>query len=490
MIKLKKNYLTVILGLFVSIVAGCLPEDKVDWSDDGLVGVAKIADKLYLIDGKDNTAKIIDAGELQVGPFISADGKMIAYAKNEYFKNADKLSELLPEDRVSVIRQYVRGVHDLIVREGSFNKDKIEKEELFPRMQSGQFAGLVYSLIALQADQALLEVLKPDELKLVEEVKKQGFKLCHLYVVKLNGLETGEKRVAHISCFSMVSPRISPDGKSIAYLMLDDFRDDDKTTYNLYGATLDGRMGAAQVAADVAVGYSWSGDGRKLAFIVNESPGQKREDFMWGSLAERVIVDEQGQLQASPAADRQQYNSMATHYGEGPKAELAGVIFYPGTGVSYHPSGRIFFSSTPMQLPASKLHEEKMSVFCYDPLLKTVTDVLPRGISAPLSMSVFNFEISPNGEKLLLPLQQQRFMIYTLGQGQAISPLDEPNAFGEKEVFKMVPAWKGNNQISCLVKKDCPFLKGVSADFMKDQAVAIIDSRGQFIDVLKLKPAE
>ncbi|MCK5114789.1 MAG: PD40 domain-containing protein, partial [Phycisphaerae bacterium] len=451
--------------------------------------VAKIDEELVLIDGSNNTIiKLIDEGELQIGPSISADGKMIAYAKNEFFKNPDQLAELIPEDQLTVIQQYVRDIHDLIITEGGINKDKIEKGTLFPRMQSKQFASLVYSLIALQAEKPLLDLLKPDELKLAQEVKKQGFKLCHLYVTTLDGLDVQNKQTIHISCFSMISPKISPDQKNIAYLIQNDFLKDNDT-YNLHVATLDSKIKAAQVAANVAFGaYDWSPNGRSLAFIENESPG-KNDDFMLGTLTEREIIDENGQLDVKPDQDRQKYNSIATHYCQGEDTELAGMIFYPWLSASYHPSGRIFFSSAPIKLPATELQlAEEMSIFCYDPLLKTVTDVLPKDISAQLSTSVVGFEISPDGKKLLLPLQKQRFLIYTLGKTDSIDPLTEADAFGEKDVFKMAPAFKGNNQIACLVEKDCHLLKDLPPDSLKDKEIAIIDHQGKFVDLLKLQP--
>ncbi|MCD6392837.1 MAG: PD40 domain-containing protein [Planctomycetes bacterium] len=487
MIKLKQKILMVLPVLLISIFAGCLPEDKIDFSDDGSVGVAKISDKLYLIDGKDNDTKLIDEGDLQIGPSISADGKMIAYAKNEFFKNPDKLAELLPDDRTSVIKQYVRDIHDLIITDGGINKDKIEKGTLFPRMQSGQFAFLVYSIIALQADQTLLDLFKPDELKLANEVKKKGFKLCHLYITTLDGLNIQNKQTIHISCFSMISPKISPDAKSVAYLIQNDFQNNKNTTYNLHVATLDGKIKAAQVAMDIAFGgYNWSPNGKKLAYIEKESAGSK-EDFTFGTLTERNLMNDSGQLNTTPAKDRQKYNSIATHYCQGNSSELAGVIFYLWTSVHYHPSGRIFFSSTPIQLPAGELQRKKVvSIFCYDPLLKTVTDVLPQDISAQLGMSVVSFEISPDGKKLLLPLQEHQFLIYTLGQTDSLSPLTEADAFGgEGDVLKMAPTFKGNHQITCLVQKNCHLLKDLPPDSLKDQEIAIIDNQGKFIDLLK-----
>ncbi|MBN2375792.1 MAG: PD40 domain-containing protein [Sedimentisphaerales bacterium] len=489
MIKLKQKILLVLSALLLTTLAGCLPEDKADFSDDGSVGVAKISNNLYLIDGQNNTAKIIDQGELQIGPSITADGKMIAYAKNEFFKNPDQLDKLLPEDQLSVIKQYIRDISALIIADGGVNKDKIEKGTLFPRMQSGQFAGLVFSLIALQADQALLDLLKPDELKLAQAVKEQGFKLCHLYVTTLDGLNIQNKQTIYISCFSMISPKISPDGKSIAYLIQDDFRDDDNITYNLHVATLDGKIKAAQVAPHTAFGgYAWSPDSTKLAFIKNESPGQK-DDFMLGTLSERQISDKNGQLDVKLAQDRQNYNSIATHYCQGKDTELAGMVFYPWLSATYHPSGRIFFSTTPITLPAGELQRpENMSVFCYDPLLKTVTDVLPQDISAQLSTSVINFEISPDGKKLLLPLQKQRFMIYTLGQTKSIEPLTDADAFGDENALKMAPAFKGNNQITCLVEKDSHFFKDFSPDSLKDQEIAILDTQGKFVNLLTTQP--
>jgi hypothetical protein len=164
-------------------------------------------------------------------------------------------------------------------------------------------------------------------------------------------------------------------------------------------------------------------------------------------------VDANGGLLAEPA-DIPEQGSAGTHRCISEKAELAGTVFYPWLKVEYGLDNRIFFSSFVLPLPVSKRDEARCSLFCYDPVTGTVTDVLPSSVSIHTSQQILSlslFSLSPDGERVLLPITHNRFIVYELGTGSMEIPIPEEEGFGEEEIPELPPSWKGNNEFSCLV---------------------------------------
>ena len=78
------NYKTTLgLAAFLSAVifiVGCIPEDSLQWSKDGSVGLLKADDGLYLVDGRTGELSKLETG-VDLLPGLSKDGKWIAYSK-------------------------------------------------------------------------------------------------------------------------------------------------------------------------------------------------------------------------------------------------------------------------------------------------------------------------------------------------------------------------------------------------------------------------
>ena len=112
-----------------------------------------------------------------------------------------------------------------------------------------------------------------------------------------------------------------------------------------------------------------------------------------------------------------------------------------------------------MSLPVSKTNEGRWSLFCYDSEIGTVSEVLPQKVSNNTQvLAMLQFELSPDGKKVLLPIKNNRFVIYELGTDSMNIPIEENEGFGEEEISELIPSWKGNDEISFLVSGESHFL--------------------------------
>jgi len=59
---------------------------------------------------------------------------------------------------------------------------------------------------------------------------------------------------------------------------------------------------------------------------------------------------------------------------------------------------------------------------------------------------------------VLLPIKNNRFIVYALGTDSMEIPIPEAEGFGEEDFPLLPPSWKGNNEISCLVSENSHFL--------------------------------
>jgi hypothetical protein len=114
-----------------------------------------------------------------------------------------------------------------------------------------------------------------------------------------------------------------------------------------------------------------------------------------------------------------------------------------------------------MPLPMSKNDEEGgWSLFCYDSVTGTVINVLPQNVSIHTypAMSMLQFELSPDGKKVLLPIQYNRLIDYEFGTDKVGLPIFEDEGFGEDEISMLVPTFKGNNEITFLISENSHYL--------------------------------
>ncbi|MHC4325314.1 MAG: hypothetical protein ACYSUX_13710 [Planctomycetota bacterium] len=447
-----------LLAFFAAVVfiAGCIPEDSLEWSEDGSVGLLKAGEGLYIVDGETGELTEVAKGEIGLLPDISEDGKLIAYSERVSCDNLSEGLKLLPPGQVRMIKYYAEKTKKNILDAGE------PVDEKFPFPEEGlllpeDYRNWSIRYLCENADSKLLNVLGSEGIKKGKEKAISCFQ-----VVVAPSRNPAQKRIVAVSVFSIISTQLSPDTKSVAYLMhtQEGEVDNSMEKFGLYISSLDTDIKAMYVDFGVAFVYDWREDGKAIAYLSADSENLLDNDIILGTLSEKIIADANGSLLVEPA-DVPEQGSAGTHRCTGKTAELAGTVFYPWFKVEYGLDNRIFFVSFDLPLPVSKKDEPGCSVFCYDPVTAAVVDVLPLSVSSYTGQDFFNtslFSLSPDGKRVLLPIMHNRFIVYTLGTGSMEIPIPEEEGFGEDEISELVPSWKGNNEISFLVSGKSKFL--------------------------------
>jgi hypothetical protein len=389
-------------------------------------------------------------------PDISKDGSLIAYSESVDCNSLPEALKLLPPGQVKMIRYYAERTKSNILAAGGLTDDK------FPFPEEGLLLPLDYRNWAIRylcenADSELREVLPKSE---IEKGRQEAISYCKVVVAPVKNLV--DKRIVTVSVLPIMATQLSPDCKSVAYLMHTQKGrvSDTYEEFGLYVASLETDIEAMFVEFPVAAGYDWQSNSRTIAYLSADSEDLRNNDTILGTLNERIVADANGMLLAEPMQSPER-GTPATHSCTGKNTQSAGTVFYPWLKAAYGPENRIFFSSIAMPLPLSMREEPRCSLFCYDPLTATVTDVLPPSVSSYTSqqiIAVSQFSLSPDGKRVLLPIEKNRFMVYALGSDSAEFPIPQEEGFGEKELPEMVPSWKGNDEIAFQVAGDSHFL--------------------------------
>jgi hypothetical protein len=458
------TYALVASCMAATFFGGCIPEDSLQWSDDGSVGLLRVAGALYLVDGQTDALTEIASHDVQLLPDISKDGSLIAYAEQV---KCDSLSEglkLLPAGQVKMIMFYASQVKKSLLEAGMLADGGFPFPEQGP-LTPDDYRNWAIRYMCERADDKLSKILGDEGNKKAREMPLHYFRVV---VVSRKALD--KKNVVATSLFSVLATRLSPNNRHVAYLMhtqqgqvSNSFEE-----YGLYVASLKGDVQAVHVGDRVAFGYDWSEDGERIVYLDADSQDLREDDLILGTLKERIVADTQGGLFATPAVPSDQ-GSAWTHECTGQTASLAGAVFYPWLKVRYGSGGRIFFSSCLLPLPTGKKDEPRWSLFCYDSVTAAVADVLPSGVSNHTGQAIMmsQFALSPDQKKVLLPIKNNRFICYELGTDSIEFPIREDEGFGEEDAAELLPSWKGNDEISFLVAGNSHFLpkaeEGVAA---------------------------
>jgi hypothetical protein len=253
---------------------------------------------------------------------------------------------------------------------------------------------------------------------------------------------------------------------------------EEEMEYSLYIASLKGEIKNVLVDHRVALGYDWRQDSKAIAYINADTENLGEDELALGTLQERVVVDEGSKVLAKPVElDREENGSVEMHKCTSDVSSLAGMVFYPWLKVRYGLEGRIFFSTCNMSLPISKRDEPGWSLFCYDSVTGMVTNVLPQSVSGYTSqaMNMLQFELSPDGKKVLLPIKNNRLIDYEFGTDKVGLPINEDEGFGEEEISSLVPTFKGNNEISFLVSEKSHYFDEAQRDNPDRNEIIVLD---------------
>lgn len=449
------TYALVISSLVVLFFGGCIPEDSLQWSDDGSVGLLKAEGGLYLVDGQTGDLKEIASGEIQVLPDISKDGSLIAYSETLEPASLTHGLKLLPQGQVKMIESYAAQLKKSLLDAGKLPNGEFpfpDKGLLTPH----DYRNWVIRYLCENADDKLSKILGDEVLKKAKEMP-----LHYFQVVVVSRKAPDKKRIVATSLFRIAATKVSPNNQHVAYLMHTQEGEVSNAfeERGLYIASLKGDVPALHVGDRVAFGYDWSKDGKRIAYLDADSKNLPSDALILGTLKERIVADAEGGLFATPSAPPEE-GSARTHECTGQTTSLAGAIFYPWLKVQYGSEGRIFFSSCLLSLPASKRDEPKWSLFCYDSVTASAADVLPPTVSSYTgqAMAMTQFAISPDGRNVLLPIKNSRFVCYALGTDSVEVPIKEDEGFGDEDVPDLAPSWKGNNEITFLVAENSHFL--------------------------------
>jgi len=476
----KAIYRWTVFYLTTIFLMGCLPENSLEWSQDGSVGLLRADDKLYLIDEPDDNIILVASAGTQPWPHISADGSRIVYGEQIKCSNLSEGLKRLPLSQVKMIKGHAQHLEAEIIQ--ARYVDDIPPLGFIP-LPKEPFAygeGLrpwVIRYLCENADPALVQKLGPHR---IDEGKEQELEYYNLVIMNRESMD--QRKVVCTSVLPILRPRFAPTGQVIAYLVEEKEKQDSKAEHamgrlDLFVASPQQGVSAMVVAPHVNLGYAWGNDGQCVVFQQLESPDAPHQDFQVGKLKERTIALANGSLLAQPIATGEQ-GEPGTHHCTGETRELAQALFDVGMKIECGLEGRVLFSSVKVTLPISNLDQIRHSVFCWDPVTKTVTDILPSHVTNMPQAFPSLFSLSPDGRRVLLPLAKYRFAIYEFGERDLKYPWQEKEK-PEDYFLNFVPAWKGNQEISGIVSPEDNLLLERTEDRPdQDEGIAIFGIDG------------
>lgn len=470
MSKRVKSYGLIAFYLVGTLLAGCFPDNSLVWSRDGSWGLLRVKGALFTVDGTSGELTPIKPhGGASIMPGISADGSRIVYVQGVGRPELDEGMKLFPPTMANMIRRDARQLAQKVLA------GLVWPEALLPGSNNNELAfeepyhRWVVRVMCKDPEAALANRLGSE---ILEKCRQLDIGYNNLIVADRAKPDEGKTLVTMpVAAFR---PRFSPDGRYVAYVMP---LPEDEEIGVLLVASTDGKVDAMEVAVGTAMGYDWRPDSKALAYVKRDG------DAMLGTFEEKVVVDDQGVLMIEGVQEAEE-GCIASSRSTGQAKQLAGTLFQPLMHVQYGLDGRMLFSSAAVAIPTTELEEPDYSVFCYDRVTGTVTDVLPSVIRNRASQNMNFFSLSPDGRRLLVPLQYNHFAIYELGSNEAIFPCEGDEGFGMDEMPDFVPSWKGNDQIVCMVSENGHFLADDDGRAHHRKEVVVLGTDGQLREIL------
>jgi hypothetical protein len=458
-----------------------------EWSSDGTVGLFQQEDSLYLVNGKSGELTEIAKDNIMPWPDISDDGKLIAYCERVECSDVLKGLEMLPKHQADKIKFHTKWLAKEILNKGTL-------DGIFPQLPEtrikGSFFGInkpkrtseyteeycdwVIRYLHETADDKLSKALANETALKSKDKTLTYYRLLKIPVGKLN-----EKTIITTSVSPLFKTVFSPTSSYIAYLMQNPEGQKEagllvNMNYQLYVVAAKENTTAVLIDNDVAFGHDWRQDEQAIAYM----KGTFEDDISFGELKEVQVIDGNGKLLTGELGTS--IGAFASHRCTGLTSSRIGIQFYPWAKVEYGPGGRIFFVCMSLTIPSTQQDDPELQLFCYDTITKTLNSVLPSHLSEYMdsAMPAYQFSLSPDGKKVLLPIDGHQFMIYELGATSSETPINENEGFGDQGELELAPAWKGNDRISCLVSEESRFLKNQKP---LSKEMVILGTDGEFI---------
>jgi hypothetical protein len=459
------NFLLIASYAFVVFFIGCIPEDSLQWCADGSKGIYSKKGALFLVDGTTGDLTEIASKETTaLWPAISPDGSQIAYSQILKVDDFDKALSLLPDSQIKVIEEHAEMLKQRILREGlkDFNLPALED------FTNEQHVAWVGRYLVEKAEGQFAQKIGTD---FINKIKEKEITLYQLIVTPTS--DPNSKKIIMSSSRQLWRQKFSPDSKILAWLIDNVQGKTFETGFDLYIMKLYEDDSPHFIAPAIACTYDFRPDSRAIAYLSPEDENLKDQKLALGSLVEYTFVNPDGKFLTYAKDER-------------PTKEYAGVIYNCWMSVSYARDNRIFFSSTKMNLPSSKIDTEKGSVFCSDTLTGTVSDILPQIALDFTQGNFYLFQLSQDSRKILLPGNKNTLGIYAMGPDIESSKIlvDVNDSFGDDSPPKLVPQWKGTGQISCLVSEKSHYLTEDPNTPHQRKEIVILDTDGKLVQVL------
>jgi Tol biopolymer transport system component len=472
----KKNIIKLSLAasyVFILVIFGCIPEDSLQWNADGSKGIYSKKGALYLVDGSTGSlAQIAPKESTAIWPAISSDGSQFAYSQIIKVDDFNSAFKLLPPTQAKEIKEHAEILKQKILTDGIKDTNLPSLEDY----SNEQHTAWVDRYLIEKADAQLAKKIGPEIIKKYKEKELTYYQLVIAPTADPNGkkiLATSPQQLWRIS--------FSPDSKFVAYVLDHITGKTFEAGFDLYVISLTEKTPAAFVASAVSIGYCFRPDSRAIAYLEPEDKNFKDQKFVPGSLIERTIIDPNGKFLATPEKGLPQ-----TYTCSGQTKAYAGVVYYSWMKVAYARDSRIFFSSTKISLPSSKVDNEQGSVFCSDTLTGAVSDILPQ-IALDFTQDNYHlFALSYDSRKILFPGKKNTLGIYALGPDIESSKIlvDVNEGFGDDSPPKLAAEWKGSNQLSCLVSEKSHYLTTDPNTPHRRKEIVILDTEGKLVKIL------
>ena len=471
------NFLLIASYVAITFFIGCIPEDSLQWSADGSKGIYSKKGALFLVDGNTGSLTQIASRETATNwPAISPDGSLFAYGQIVKVEDFEGSLKFLTPAEVKEIKTHAETLGQKILADG-IKDGNLPALENYSNEQHTAWAD---RYLIEKADKKLTQKIGPEIIKKIKEKE-----LSYYQLVLAAASDPNNKKILAISSRQLWRPRFSPDAKLIAWVADNVAGKTFEAGFDLYVAAISEKKPPAFVAPAAAIGYDFRPDSHAIAYMKPEVENFDKDKSVLGSLVEQTIIDPNGKLLAAPA-NLDGNTPPAVRTCTGPVKEFAGILYCSWMYISYARDGRIFFSSSKMTLPSSKLDAEKQTIFCLDTFTGAVNEILPQ-IVIDLTQGNSNlFALSHDSRGMLLPGKKNTLGLYVLGGDLNLSKplIDENESFGDDSPPKLVAQWKGQDQISCLVSEKSHYLTNDPNTPHQRKEIVILDTNGKLIQVL------
>jgi dipeptidyl aminopeptidase/acylaminoacyl peptidase len=379
------NAKKMIMMACVALLAGCDPEERLWWSPQGDRAVVRVGDELRLMDAEGHLGEVVmgkDATEKVLVSSVSwlPDGSGFVTTRVRVIARWADARPLIPASEAEKVEAMQPAVLALLQTASKTDAKLKVIDQFLKHMPEQQVERLMQALrVNHQSDPVALETLlnaTPDGKEALEWLKKpgEGFTVYEVCLCRLQDGHVEEIRTLAASLRAMVLPRVSPDGRRVAVVHLNEDREDAA----LVVMTLDGK---SRVTASEATGtaYDWMPDGRSLVLM---TPVGKDDDHV--EVIHRItIADEKDQLIEKPKTS----------------PALAMAITQLGSHLQVLPDGRALFACQPITFPATGSGlEQPPGLFLLSADGSTVTPVPTAPGDLPSNLR--HFVVSPDGKRV------------------------------------------------------------------------------------------